>query len=837
MILVFCATSIAPVKVSAEVDPCDEQYLRNLGVVALACEPEDVCTTGTSGPTTTTPLAGDDNITKIFNYFLPKGYKDFQIAGMLGNMKSESGIAPQTLQGRPGKVTPVESLTPAQLAAPKLGYGLVQWTPIRKMLDPVKAAGKDPNLLEAQLDFLWDQLEGRTPSPEKKAGDHLKGTGDVASATLSFETKYERHSGGPQPQRIRDAEKILNDARAKGLTSSPVTNTPASTSGLTKAYVLGDSITVLAKDHYQKLFAGKNITPTISAVGGRSWTYKGDPKVSVGTTGNGLQAVTIDKAAIAEAGAIIIALGTNDGLSHNPVDEIYDKFRSINPSAPIYWINTAGTNAKYSLPFVVAFNAKLKEMQAAGKITLIDWANEVDPGGDGTHDKTKLLSDGIHPNQQGFQKLIALVDKVISSNSGGTTVSGDCTCKLTAGSTQPATPPTGNIPAVGSQTTVVLDPGHSPGNKQEIDPASGLITKESGGGPNEMQSMWEATQKIKTKLEAVGYKVVLTKNSMDEQIGHLTRAQRADAANAAIAVSMHYDGSQNFGVPNPGYGVTPQEVGRFRENLSDGKRKTFTNSAVAQLSQQYSKVMAEERTKVGDPQNVVALSGSFPKDRGLPAWGDIANVQLLSNTPWVYNEDGAKGFNSEIYATGIANGIIKAVPNGTATTGAPNCDDSGGSGSGAVGLSAKTLEYAWPDYHPKGWVQMMPLYEAAVKEARAKGSYVGGIRYPGVDCGGFVTLLMINSGYEPNYNTAGKGGYTAIQKKWLDENWKSLGAVKSTSELLPGDVAMKPGHTFAFVGTIPGFNSQIASASLDGRAPMAGKESVTGSGVVWYRKK
>lgn len=578
--------------VYAAVDICDEAYLRNIGVATLSCIQDNECTDGSG----ITALNGDDNIAKIFNYFLPKGYKDFQIAGMLGNMKHESGIEPQVVQGKPGQVTPVESLTPAQLSNPKLGYGLVQWTPVRKMIDPVRAAGKDPNDLGAQLDFLWDQLEGRTASPEKKAGDHLKATTDVASATVSFETKYERHAGAPQAFRITDAEKILNDARASGATNAtasvdgvqtPNTTTEPASSTISKVYILGDSITVGANATYQSTFGAAGITPTVSAVTSRSWNGAGSPSLgSVGTQGSGKDAVNVDQAAIKEAGAIVVALGTNGGLGSNPVDEVLGTLKSINTAAPIYWVNIA-SSAGNVVPLVAPFNNKLKEQQSAGSMTMIDWAQVVNPGGDGTTDSAGLLADGIHPKP-----------------------------------------------------------------------------------------------------------------------------------------------------------------------------------------------------------------GSYP--------------QLVDT-------------------------VVRAVSSGVGSVGSSNCNN--GTPTGGTGLAGKVVAYAWPDYHAKPYVDLKPEYATAIQLAKSEGRYVGGIKYPGVDCGGFVTTLMIDSGFEPNYNYDGRGGDTSIQKKWLDANWENLGAVTSTADLRPGDVAMQPSHTFVFVGEIPGFNSQMASASLDGRAPMADKYGLDGDGIVWYRKR
>lgn len=149
---------------------------------------------------------------------------------------------------------------------------------------------------------------------------------------------------------------------------------------------------------------------------------------------------------------------------------------------------------------------------------------------------------------------------------------------------------------------------------------------------------------------------------------------------------------------------------------------------------------------------------------------------------------------------------------------------------------------AWPEYHPASYVQKMPDYATLVEERIAAGKYVGGISYPGIDCGGWVTSLLQVSGFEPNYNEY--MGATDTQEQWaIDHGWTllngSAGTEIDTSVLEPGDVAFTTGHTFIYVGEIDGFDSNIASASLDERAPMAGRESLTyGKGVYvrWYRK-
>lgn len=191
----------------------------------------------------------------------------------------------------------------------------------------------------------------------------------------------------------------------------------------------------------------------------------------------------------------------------------------------------------------------------------------------------------------------------------------------------------------------------------------------------------------------------------------------------------------------------------------------------------------------------------------------------------------------------------KEITASTNDSGTPICTPSSSiTSSGDAGaLQALVLEYAWEQYHSPPFTERKSAYAAAIAKRQAEGKYVGGSvgGVAGIDCGGFVTTLMQESGFEPNYN-AGKGG-TSAQESWVKANgWTLLNYSPNTvidpSILQPGDVAFTTGHTFVYVGDIPGFGSKIASASYSakyGRAPMAGHESLTigsGGAVRWYRK-
>lgn len=184
---------------------------------------------------------------------------------------------------------------------------------------------------------------------------------------------------------------------------------------------------------------------------------------------------------------------------------------------------------------------------------------------------------------------------------------------------------------------------------------------------------------------------------------------------------------------------------------------------------------------------------------------------------------------------------------GTATGGsgglsgsdASNCpSSSSGPTFGGGDLSATVLAYAWPEQGHEPPTEKMPAYAAAIEKAKAEGQYVGN---DGVDCGGFITRLMIDSGFEPNYNYAGKppnAGPVTSQLQWLKENWQPVN-VASSADLRPGDVGVNSGatHTYVYVGQVPGFSKPIASASNGERAPMASGASEMDPDYTWYRKK
>ncbi len=173
--------------------------------------------------------------------------------------------------------------------------------------------------------------------------------------------------------------------------------------------------------------------------------------------------------------------------------------------------------------------------------------------------------------------------------------------------------------------------------------------------------------------------------------------------------------------------------------------------------------------------------------------------------------------------------------------------------------------YVWPEHHNAPYLERMPDYADIVAERQKNHLYVGGSvgGVPGIDCGGFVTTILNESGFDPNYNYGGSGKASNVtwgQLPYVRESdeWKMVNSSVSTpigdeSMLAPGDVgfssctgdtveSLSCGHTYLYIGEVSGYETHIASASYStngissGRAPMAGFEGITSSGVVWFHK-
>lgn len=117
-------------------------------------------------------ISGNGNTEKVWNYLKGKGLNDYAVAGLMGNLKAESGINPTNLQDSyesslglsDSKYTSaVDSGQYGNFSNDSAGYGLAQWTSSgrkKKLLELAKKKNTSIGDIGTQLDHLWNELSG-----------------------------------------------------------------------------------------------------------------------------------------------------------------------------------------------------------------------------------------------------------------------------------------------------------------------------------------------------------------------------------------------------------------------------------------------------------------------------------------------------------------------------------------------------------------------------------------------------------------------------------------------------------------------------------------------------
>jgi uncharacterized protein (TIGR02594 family) len=145
------------------------------------------------------PPPPSDAMSTAVNYFITQGWSAIQAAALVGNLMQESNLKPRAINPSSGAT------------------GIAQWLGPR-----LTALQSIPNWqdLQNQLAFVNWELQ----NSEKAAGDALRETEDLESATLVVRTKYERCG----ESEANDANRLAQANIAYGLVTPTV---PVSTSG------------------------------------------------------------------------------------------------------------------------------------------------------------------------------------------------------------------------------------------------------------------------------------------------------------------------------------------------------------------------------------------------------------------------------------------------------------------------------------------------------------------------------------------------------------------------------------------------------------------------------
>ena len=194
---------------------------------------------GSSGSGT---LPGSTDRDKIWNYLVAPisigglGLSRTGAAGVLGNMKTESGFEPRREEGNYGTPIPntiycdsVDSgaISKDKYTSDEVGFGLVQWTASDHKGPMYNIIKSDKNLsigdMRGQLDFLNWELTSNSPMNFSDMMSTLRNDNtSVYDATYSFLSTFERPANMYENARIRsvDAQEIYDYYKDKPIPTS-----------------------------------------------------------------------------------------------------------------------------------------------------------------------------------------------------------------------------------------------------------------------------------------------------------------------------------------------------------------------------------------------------------------------------------------------------------------------------------------------------------------------------------------------------------------------------------------------------------------------------------------
>lgn len=147
---------------------------------------------------------------------------------------------------------------------------------------------------------------------------------------------------------------------------------------------------------------------------------------------------------------------------------------------------------------------------------------------------------------------------------------------------------------------------------------------------------------------------------------------------------------------------------------------------------------------------------------------------------------------------------VLTTPNNSSDTGCEEGDSSAfGDGDGVVqgNIVATAKSLAWPHR-----VQIPRVTAPRGGQSAAKPNYVAEVNKfiksfhdaEYTDCGIFIATVMRSSGVDPNYPARGTSTQLSYVKK--SPKYKTFTA-QSEAELKPGDILVRPGHTYMYVGS------------------------------------
>lgn len=181
-----------------------------------------------------------------WNFFMSKDQtlQPFQVAGILGNLMAESGVNPVRVQGAGN----IESQDPNR----SNGWGLMQWTPGRKITGLMQQAGITTPVyqLGSQLELVWWHFNNISPTGARNVYPGFKSTTSLEEATSYFEDRMEAAGKPAMERRYQFAREALADFGSSTAGTPAATSANGTTCPAGGGSVVGEYSLPLDRAHY-----------------------------------------------------------------------------------------------------------------------------------------------------------------------------------------------------------------------------------------------------------------------------------------------------------------------------------------------------------------------------------------------------------------------------------------------------------------------------------------------------------------------------------------------------------------------------------------------------------
>lgn len=165
------------------------------------------------------------NAKYIWSYLGARGWSKNAVAGMLGNMQTESTINPGIWEGLNQGTGP--------------GFGLVQWTPYTKYTDWCEARGLTPAAMDSALKRIEYELDNglqyyATDAYPLSFAEFKTSTATPEYLAMAFLHNYERPADSNQPNRATQARAWYDVLDGAVTPETPEETTPTYQGGKSK---------------------------------------------------------------------------------------------------------------------------------------------------------------------------------------------------------------------------------------------------------------------------------------------------------------------------------------------------------------------------------------------------------------------------------------------------------------------------------------------------------------------------------------------------------------------------------------------------------------------------